>query len=102
VCFKVSRGLVAGALPELGRGTAGLRPHERGRSGSPGGRYPPELDMQLRDIAHARTGDRGVLVNVSVIAFDARDYPRLERIITADRVRDHLAGLVQRTVVRYA
>jgi hypothetical protein len=58
--------------------------------------------MQLRDIAHSRTDDRGVLVNVSVIAFDARDYPHLERIITADRVREHLAGLVQRTVVRYA
>jgi len=58
--------------------------------------------MQLRDIAHSRTDDRGVLVNVSVIAFDARDYPHLERILTADRVREHLAGLVQRTVVRYA
>ena len=58
--------------------------------------------MQLRDIAHSRADDRGVLVNVSVIAFDAGDYPRLERIITADRVREHLAGLVQRTVVRYA
>jgi hypothetical protein len=58
--------------------------------------------MQLRDIAHSRTDDRGVLLNVSVIAFDARDYPHLERIITADRVREHLAGLVQRTVVRYA
>ncbi len=58
--------------------------------------------MKLRDIAHSRMDDRGVLLNVSVIALDARDYPRLERMITADRVREHLAGLVQRTVVRYA
>ncbi len=41
-------------------------------------------------------------MNVSVIAFDARDYPRLERVVTPARVREHLAGLVQRTVVRYA
>jgi hypothetical protein len=46
--------------------------------------------------------DNGVLLNVSIIAFDARDYPRLERVITADRVREHLTGLVQKTIVRYA
>ena len=58
--------------------------------------------MKLREIAHSRAGDKGVLVNVSLIAFDARDYPRLEKLVTADRVSAHLSGLVQKTVVRYA
>ena len=31
--------------------------------------------MKLRDIAHSRTGDKGEHRNVSVIAFDERDYP---------------------------
>lgn len=55
----------------------------------------------LRDLAHARAGDKGIIVNISVIAFAARDYPRLEREVTAERVREHLGGLADR-VVRYA
>ena len=56
--------------------------------------------MTLRDIAHSRAGDKGVIVNVSVIAFDPQQYPTIERHVTADRVREHLAGLAER-VVRY-
>jgi hypothetical protein len=58
--------------------------------------------MQLREIAHSRSGDKGHVINISLIAFDARDYPQLEREVTADRVRDHLADFVRGTVVRYA
>ena len=35
--------------------------------------------MKLREIAHSRTGDKGTIVNISLIAFDPRDYPRLVR-----------------------
>jgi len=58
--------------------------------------------MQLREIAHSRSGDKGHLINISLIAFDAHDYPQLEREVTADRVRDHLADFVRGRVVRYA
>ena len=58
--------------------------------------------MLLRDIAHARAGDKGNTSNISVIAFDAKDYPLLERWVTPERVRHHLAGLVQGEVLRYA
>jgi hypothetical protein len=57
--------------------------------------------MTLRDIAHARTGDKGETCNISLIAFDARDYPRLARHATADRVRALFAGLVRGEVTRY-
>ena len=30
---------------------------------------------QLREIAHSRTGDKGDTSNISVIAYDAKDYP---------------------------
>ena len=33
--------------------------------------------MKLREIAHSRTGDKGNIANVSVIAYDERDYGRL-------------------------
>ena len=57
--------------------------------------------MRLRDIAHARTGDKGDVCNISVIAFDERDYPRLVRDVTADRVKTHFAGIVHGDVARY-
>lgn len=55
----------------------------------------------LRDVAHSRTGDKGRVVNCSVIAYDERDYAWLARVVTADRVRDHLGSLVEGEVVRY-
>jgi len=57
--------------------------------------------MKLGEIAHARTGDKGDISNVSVIAFDPDDYPLLERFVTATRVRAHFAGIVEGEVVRY-
>ncbi len=56
---------------------------------------------QLRAIAHGRTGDKGNTSNISVIARDAADYPRLVASLTAARVKAHFGPLVQGTVVRY-
>ena len=58
-------------------------------------------DMTIRDIAHARAGDKGEVANISVIAFDARDYPLLERHVTPERVQAHLGALVRGPVERY-
>ena len=57
--------------------------------------------MKLREIAHSRTGDKGNISNISVIAYDAKDYPLLREQVTAERVKSHFAGVVQGEVVRY-
>ena len=57
--------------------------------------------MKLREIAHARAGDKGDTSNIAVIAYDGRDYPLLERHVTAERVRARLAGIVRGEVTRY-
>ena len=57
--------------------------------------------MQLRAIAHSRTGDKGPLINISVIARDERHYPILERHVTAERVKTHLSEIAHGEVVRY-
>ena len=59
------------------------------------------MPQRLRDIAHSRTGDKGDVSNVSVIAYDPKDYPRLVRHVTAERVKAHFAGLVRGEVVRH-
>ena len=57
--------------------------------------------MKLREIAHSRTGDKGNISNISVIAFDAKHYPLLIEQITARRVKELFAGVVHGEVVRY-
>lgn len=57
--------------------------------------------MRLRDIAHARTGDKGDTSNLSVIAFRDADYPILVAHVTAERVRQLFSDLVGGSVVRY-
>ena len=57
--------------------------------------------MTLGDVAHARSGDKGSLVNCAVIAYDARDYEFLAGVVTPERVKAHLRGLIQGDVVRY-
>ena len=57
--------------------------------------------MKLREIAHGRTGDKGNTCNISVIAYDRRDYPHLEREVTATRVGEFFEGLVLGEIVRY-
>src|SRR5687768_1167443 len=57
--------------------------------------------MQLRAIAHSRTGDKGDTSNIAVIAYDAKNYPLLERHVTAERVKEHFSELVRGEVVRY-
>lgn len=46
--------------------------------------------MLLRELAHARTGDKGDVSNIAVIAYRAEDYDRLQRSLTEDRVRERL------------
>ena len=57
--------------------------------------------MRLRELAHARTGDKGDTSQISVIAYDEGDYAYLAEHVTAERVRTHFAAIVRGDVVRY-
>jgi hypothetical protein len=57
--------------------------------------------MKLREIAHSRTGDKGDISNISVIAYRIEDYPRIAEALDAERVRAHFAGIVTGRVTRY-
>jgi hypothetical protein len=57
--------------------------------------------MKLREIAHSRTGDKGNISNISVVAYDPKHYPLLLTEVTAARVKAHFAGVVEGEVVRY-
>ncbi len=57
--------------------------------------------MKLRELAHARTGDKGDTSQISVIAYDPGDYAFLAEHVTAERVRAHFAAIVRGEVRRY-
>jgi hypothetical protein len=57
--------------------------------------------MKIRDIALARSGDKGNRATLSVIAYDPADYAWLERALTAERVQAHYRGVVHGPVQRF-
>ena len=57
--------------------------------------------IALRELAHARAGDKGDISNLSLIAYEQKDYELLRREVTPERVRQHFAGVVRGGVTRY-
>ena len=57
--------------------------------------------MKLREIAHARTGDKGNIANIALIAYNEENYRLLEEHVTAERVTQLFASLIVRPVERF-
>lgn len=57
--------------------------------------------MKLYEIAHSRTGDKGNISNISVIAFEKKNYPLLCRQLTPKRVKAFFGDVVRGDVIRY-
>ena len=55
----------------------------------------------VRDIAHARAGDKGNTSNVSVWAYDPADFDLLKRSVTAERIKRTYPNLIRGDVTRY-
>jgi hypothetical protein len=55
----------------------------------------------LRELAHARAGDKGDTSNIGVIAYREEFYPLIVSQVTAERVREHFRGLVKGRITRY-
>jgi hypothetical protein len=59
------------------------------------------MKVQLRELAHARSGDKGDNANIGLIALKPEHYPVLVREVTAERVKKHFAGTCLGEVERY-
>ena len=57
--------------------------------------------VPLSRIAHTRSGDKGDISNIGVIALKEEFYPVLLREVTADRVKQFFGDLVKGKVDRY-
>ncbi len=68
------------------------RRNRAGRTDRPSVR--PPVRLQLRYLAHARSGDKGDTANVGLIALEPEFYPVLVREATRARVARHFRGIV--------
>ena len=57
--------------------------------------------MKLYEIAHSRAGDKGNILNLSLIPFDEEYYGFLFDKVTASVVKRHLKDIVKGHIVRY-
>ncbi|MDR2089958.1 MAG: hypothetical protein LBP73_11475 [Clostridiales Family XIII bacterium] len=58
-------------------------------------------EIYLKELAHARSGDKGDTSNICVFARNPADYDFLKRVLTAERVKEHFGDIVKGSVVRY-
>ena len=56
---------------------------------------------RLIELAHARSGDKGDISNIGLIARRPQDYPILVREVTAERVKEHFKGVCLGKVERF-
>ncbi|MFY9622705.1 MAG: hypothetical protein WAM70_13760 [Pyrinomonadaceae bacterium] len=59
------------------------------------------MKVNLTQLAHARSGDKGDTANVGLIALREEMYPLLAREVTAARVKEHFGGICKGEVERF-
>jgi len=59
------------------------------------------VKIELRQIAFARSGDKGDTANIGLVALTPSLYPVLEREVTAERVKEHFRGICHGPVERF-
>ena len=59
------------------------------------------MKIPLSEIAHARSGDKGDMANIGVIAYQPQHYPMLVREVTTERVKSYFGNFVKGQVERF-
>jgi hypothetical protein len=57
--------------------------------------------MRVADLAHGRSGDKGDVCNVGLVAYNDAGFEILRREVTAERVKAHFGDLVKGSIQRY-
>ena len=57
--------------------------------------------MKLKEIAHSRTGDKGNISIISVIAYKDSDYELIKEKVTVERLKDYFKEIVNDKITRY-
>lgn len=57
--------------------------------------------MKLWEIAHARTGDKGNISNISLIVHSINDFELIKEKVTVDRLKEWYGNQVKGEIIRY-
>ncbi len=57
--------------------------------------------MRLKEIAHSRTGDKGNISIISLIAYKQEDYELLKQKVTEEKLKDYFHDIVHGKITRY-
>lgn len=57
--------------------------------------------VRLKDLAYARSGDKGDVSNIGLMAFNKNNYEIIKREVTPERVKEHFKGMVKGDVKIY-
>ena len=59
------------------------------------------MKIQLVQIAHARSGDKGDTANIGLIALKPEYYEILKKEVTPEKVKEHFKGICEGKVERF-
>jgi len=57
--------------------------------------------IQLRELAYARSGDKGDVCNIGLLAFNRENYELMCKYVTPERVKEHFGDMVKGAVEVY-
>ncbi len=57
--------------------------------------------IQLKDIVYSRSGDKGDICNIAIIAKEKRYYPLLQKYLTPEKIKEFFGEMVKGDVFRY-
>ena len=57
--------------------------------------------MLLKEIGHSRTGDKGNISVISVIAYQQEDYKLIKEKVTVEKLKDYFKDIVHGKITRY-
>lgn len=57
--------------------------------------------MKLKEKAHSRTGDKGNISIISVIAYHDEDYELIKEKVTEEKVKEYFKEIVHGKITRY-
>jgi hypothetical protein len=59
------------------------------------------MTRRIWDLAHGRSGDKGDVCNIGLIARSPAAYETLLKQVTCERVRSHFGGLIKGSIERF-
>lgn len=59
------------------------------------------MKIQLKEICHGRSGDKGDAANIGLIAYDKDRYELIKKEVTAEKVKKYFKDICLGEVLRY-